>query len=465
MENNIKYFFKPKSIAIFGASDKNFTWGNWVGTNLLSYKSQGNVYIINPNHDHVLGEKTFKKVADLPEDVDLAMIIVPAPKVIPTLEECAAKNAKAATIISAGFSETIEGKKLREELKHVVKETGIRLQGPNCAGFYNLATNINACPLPPRFLKESPIAFVTQSGFIGNTLTIWGRRRNLTFGKYISVGNEADLTVTDYLEYFSEDPTTQVIMLYLEGLHQGRRFFNVAKKVAKEKPIVVWKTSETSAVRRAALSHTAHLVGSKQVFDGLIKQAGMLRVRRLEHGVTLSHAFLRHPPLQGKRLAIMMFGAGWGILLTDALSNAGFEVPRFSFELEARLKDVLSCYRASVKNPIDFGAADTMDFSLMIKITKILFESGEVDGFIIANIGEYSPFDELGEIFEMQVARSLNRIEKKLQKPVFLFSLLTVADSQSITKIKKKMNVYHSMDELIETLNGLWTHFQWRAGH
>jgi len=228
---------------------------------------------------------------------------------------------------------------------------------------------------------------------------------------------------------------------------------------------VIWKTSETSAVRRAALSHTAHLVGSKQVFDGLIKQAGIIRVSRLEHGVTLSHAFLRHPPLQGKRLAIMMFGAGWGILLTDALSNAGFEVPRFSFELEARLKDVLSCYRASVKNPIDFGAADTMDFSLMIKITKILFESGEVDGFIIANIGEYSPFDELGEIFEMQVARSLNRIEKKLQKPVFLFSLLTVADSQSITKIKKKMNVYHSMDELIETLNGLWTHFQWRAGH
>ena len=452
MKSQIDYFFHPKSIAIFGASDRKYSWGNWIATNLLNYKTQGNVYLINPKHEYVLNEKTFPKIADVPEDVDLALVIVPAKEVISTLEECAAKNVKVATIISAGFSETEEGKELGEELRRIAQEYQIRLQGPNCAGFYNTSIPINASPLPLRFLTESPVAFITQSGFVGNTLSIWGPTRNLPLGKYISVGNEADLTITDYVEYFNQDPSVQIMLLYIEGIKDGNRLLNIMKEVASKKPIIVWKTSDTNDVRRAALSHTAHLVGSDQVFKGLMKQIGMIQIHRLEYGLLVCHSLLRHPPLRGNRLAITMQGAGWAIVLTDALSNAGFLIPELSDSLKAKLKQILPSYRVSVKNPIDFGAADTMDFNIMIKLVKIVLESEEIDGFVVANIGEFAPFDEDATILETQLANSIKRLETKCQKPIYLFTLMSEADSKSVPLIKKKMPMYHSMDELIEVL-------------
>jgi acyl-CoA synthetase (NDP forming) len=462
MKTNIGYFFHPKSIVIFGASDRDYSWGNWIGTNLLTYKKQGrgNVYLINPKHEYVLGEKTYKTIADVPEDIDLALIIVSAPQVVSTLEQCATKNVKAATIISAGFGETAEGKQFNEGLKRIVKEYQIALQGPNCAGFYNTSVPINASPLPPRFLKESPVAFITQSGFVGNTLSLWGPTRNLQIGKYISVGNEANLTVSDYIEYFNQDPTVQIMMVYIEGIRDGDRFVQVLKEA--KKPIVVWKASETTAVRRAALSHTAHLVGSEQIFQGLLNQLGVIRIRRLEYSLLVCHALLRHPPLQGKRFAIQMVGAGWGIVLTDALSTAGFEVPELSDKLKDELKQILPNYRVSVKNPIDFGAADTMEFGLMTKIIRIVFESGEIDGFVIANVGEFSPFDDRAPILETQVAKSIQRIEKKYQKPIYLFTLLSETDSKSVPLIKKFMNMYHSTDELLEVLKAQWFYSRWK---
>ena len=460
MKNQLNYFFHPKNIAIIGASDKLYSWGNWIGANLINYKTLGNVFLINPKHEYILGEKTYKSIADLPEDIDLVIIIVPASKVIQTLEESAAKNAKVSTIISAGFSETTEGKKLGLELKRVVDEFGIRIQGPNCAGFYNSSVPINASPLPVKFIKKSPVAFITQSGFVGNTLSIWGPTRNLPIGKYISVGNEADLTITDYIEYFADDPTVQIILLYIEGIKKGDYFRKVVKKISSKKPIVVWKTSETKAVRRAALSHTAHLIGSEKIFQGLIKQLGLIRIKRLEYSLLVCHSFLRHPPLQDNRIAIMMVGAGWGIILTDTLSTAGFEVPELSDKLKIELKKILPSYRVSVKNPIDFGAADTMDFGLMNIIIKKIFESGEIDGFIIANIGEFSPFNEEAILLEVQIAKSLNRLEKKFQKPIYLFTLLNELDSKSIPLIKKKMNMYHSMDELLEVLKAQYFYYK-----
>ncbi|NVM52733.1 MAG: CoA-binding protein [Candidatus Helarchaeota archaeon] len=452
MQSNIQYFFHPKSVAIIGASDKEYSWGYWIGIHLLEYKPQGKIYVINPRHDTVLGKRTYISVKELPEDIDLAMIIVPAPQVVSTLEECATKGVKAATIISAGFSETVEGKEYTVGLQQIVKEYGIRLQGPNCAGFYNCSVPINGSPLDFQFLKDSPVAFITQSGYVGNSLTIWGSNRNLHIGKYISVGNEADLTITDYVEYFSQDPTVEIMYLYIEGIKDGDQFVNVLKDVAPTKPIVVWKASETAAVRRAAKSHTAHLVGSQGVFQGLMKQLGIIHIRRLEYGTLVCHSLLRNPPLQGNRLAIMMIGAGWGISLTDALSTAGFEVPEFSNELKMKLKMILPNYRVSVKNPIDFGAADTFDLGLLKTIPQHVFESEEVDGFIMANIGDLSSFDPRAVFIEPQVVRTFKRLQKKYQKPIYLFTLLSEADSKSVPLIKKRSNLYHSMDELLEVL-------------
>lgn len=459
----LDYFFKPNTIAIIGASDRFYSWGNWIGEHLIKYKTKGNVYLVNPRHDKVLGEKTYKDISNIPENIDLALVIVPANEVISTLEQCADKDAKVATIISAGFSETTEGKNLGLELKRIVREYGIRVQGPNCAGFYNNLTGINASPLDEKFMQKSPVVFITQSGFVGNTLSIWAPTRNLPIGAYISVGNEADLTVTDYVEYFGDDPEVQSMLLYIEGIRNGTRFQDVVKKVASKKPLVVWKTSETKDVKRAALSHTAHLVGSEQVFQGLLKQLGVIRIRRLEYGLKVCHSFLRHPPLKGDRIAITMVGAGWGIILTDTLSQAGFRIPEPSEKLKIEFKKILPSYRVSVRNPIDFGAADTMDFRLMKKIIQVGFESGEIDAFIIANIGEFSPFNEEATFLEVQIANSIRRLEKKYQKPIYLFTLLDEVDSKSVPMIKKKkMNMYHSMDELLEVLKAQYYYYGWK---
>lgn len=462
MTDRINYFFHPKSIAIIGASDKTYSWGNWIGGNLIKYKERGNIHIVNPKHTTVLGEPTYKTIAEIPEDIDLGVVIVPAKQVVETLEQCALKNAKVALIISAGFDETTEGQEMALGLKRVVKEYGIRLQGPNCAGFYNNSVPINASPYPPEYLKESPVALITQSGYVGNSLSIWGAARHLHIGKYISVGNEADLTVTDYVEYFSKDPTTQVIMLYIEGIKDGPRFKQVIEQVAPQKPIVVWKASETGAVKRAALSHTGHLTGSQEVFKGLMKQLGVIQLRRVEYGLLVCYAFLRYPLLRGNRLAVMMVGAGWGIILVDSLTNAGFEVPEFSDDLKQQLRKYLPSYRVSVKNPVDYGAADTMDFSILTKITKAVFESGEVDGFVIANVGDMAPFEENAAVLESQIAISLLRIQRKSDKPIYLFTPLTELESNSIPIIKKKQNIYHTMDALIETLQAQFSHYRWK---
>jgi acyl-CoA synthetase (NDP forming) len=464
LAREIKFFFHPRTVAIIGASDKEYSWGNWIASHLISYRGQGNVYLVNPRHPTVLGEVAYNQVEDLPEDIDLAVVVVPAPQVVETLEQCVAKNAKVATIISAGFGETVEGKAYREDLKRLVREYGIRLQGPNCAGFYNMSTPINASPLDDKFLDESPVAFVTQSGYVGNSLSIWGGPRNLPMGKYISCGNEADLTITDYIEYFGGDPTVEVIMLYIEGIHHGERFKQVVRDVAPKKPVVLWKASDTVAVQRAALSHTAHLTGSQGVFRGLMKQLGVFQLRRLKYGLQVCFSLLRQPPLQGTKLAVMMVGAGWGVSLVDGLTNAGFEVPEFSEELKGKLKELLPSYRVSVKNPVDYGAADTMDFSILKQITQHVFESGEVDGFIIANIGDLSPFDDRAAILEPQIAKTLFRVQRKYQKPIYLFTPLTELDSESVALIKKRMNMYHTIDELLEVLNAQLFHYsKWKT--
>ncbi|MHA1380787.1 MAG: CoA-binding protein [Candidatus Helarchaeota archaeon] len=359
-------FFKPNSIAVIGASKNPMSWGNWVSRNVLEYKKRGNVYLINPKSDRILGVATYSSVSEVPEQIDFVTIILPATKVPVALEECITNGVKVATIITGGYAETEVGKPLQAELGKLAKK-GIRLQGPNCNGFYNVATGINVSSMPNRFLIDSPVAFITQSGYIGQALSYWGGPRNLTFGKYISVGNEVDLTITDYIEYFSEDPTVKVIVLYIEGLKDGKKFLYVTKNAIQKKPIIVWKTGETQAVARAANSHTGKLVGSKSIFDAVSKQIGLIQITDIEHILPLSHALYKHPPLRGKRIGIMTFGAGFAVVLTNALAENHFEVLEFSDEVKAKLRKVIKEYRASIKNPIDIGASGSYDPATLLK--------------------------------------------------------------------------------------------------
>ncbi len=455
----LDYFFQPRAVAVVGASNNKFSWGNWVSENLLAYRKRGNVYLVNPKGNKVLGLQTFPNISAIPEQIDFVVVIVPAPRVPTILEECITNGIKVVTLITAGFAEAEEGHLLQEELVKIAQRGKIRIQGPNCNGFFHVKNGINVSSQPNKFLIDSPVTFITQSGYIGQALSYWGAPRNLTFGKYISVGNEVDLTITDYVEYFGDDPTTKVIVLYIEGVRDGNRFRNVIKKVIQKKPIIVWKTGESPAVARAAHSHTGKLVGSQQVFEGIKQQTGLFEITAVEYILPLSHALYKHPPLMGKRIGIITFGAGFGVVLTDTIIRAGFEVPEFSADIKQKFRKIIPQYRASVKNPIDIGAAGDYQPDTLFKPVNILFRENEVDGIVMANLGEGEMVLEVARELEVYIAKKLQQLEKKLQKPIFLFTILTEFESPTVQEIVQGGPVYHNAAELVAVLEGLY-HFR-----
>ena len=451
-------FFQPQAVAVVGASDNPFSWGCWVSSNLLDYQG-GKVCLVNPKAEKVLGQKAYPTISAIPDQLDFVVVIVPAPKVKAVLEEAMDNNVKVATLITAGFAEAEGGQELQEQLEEIVKLRKIRLQGPNCNGFFHVRNGINISSQPNRFLKDSPVTFITQSGYIGQALSYWGNPRNLTFGKYVSVGNEVDLTITDYVEYFGEDPTTEVIALYIEGVRDGNRFKNVIKKVIKNKPIIAWKTGESTAVARAAQSHTGKLVGSQKIFEGLKQQTGLFEIRDVEHLLPLAYAYCKHPPLRGKRIGVMTFGAGFGVVLTDTIARAGFEVPEFSEPMKQKLRKIIPQYRASIRNPIDIGAAGDYGPDTLFKPVKLLFREDEVDAVVMANLGEGEIVLEIAREMEDYVAKKLQKFEERFQRPIFLFTILTEFDSKTVKNISQRGPVYHSAAEMITVLKGLY-HFQ-----
>jgi len=436
------------------------SWGNWVSQNLLAYRKNGKVYLVNPKDETVLGVKTFPNISAIPDQLDFIVIIVPAPKVISVLEEAIENNVKVATIITAGYAEAEEGQTLQKELENIVKKRKIRIQGPNCNGFFHVKNSINVSSQPNKFLKDSPVTFITQSGYIGQALSYWGGPRNLTFGKYVSVGNEIDLTITDYVEYFGDDPTTKVIVLYIEGVRDGARFRKVLQKVANKKPVIVWKTGDSEAVARAARSHTAKIVGSHQIFQCISRQLKLIEIRDVEHILPLSHAFFTHPPLLGKRIGIITFGAGFGVVLTDTLTRAGFEVPEFSEQTQRRLRKIIPAYRASIKNPIDIGASGSYEPDTILRPVKLLFSNDEVDAIIVANLGEGEMVIPEAEQIEGYIAKKLQQLEQKLNRPIFLFTILTEFDSKTVKQILQRGPVYHSAGELTTVIKGLYQFYK-----
>ncbi len=463
MKNILDYFFKPKSVAIIGASNNKMSWGNWVSQNILAYKMQnrGEVYFINKKGNDVLGEPAYYSISDIPGTIDFAVIIVPNNKVPEILEECGKKRVKVCTVITGGYSEipkeeSIEGYKFQDQLIKIKEKYNIKVQGPNCNGFYNVKCGINVSSMPNKFLIDSPVALITQSGYIGQALSYWGFGRKYTFGKYISTGNELDLTVTDYIEYFGNDPSVKVICVYIEGLKDGMRFKKVCQEVVKRKPILIWKTSDHEDVSRAAKSHTGKLVGNKQVFDSVVNQIRLFQTKYVEHFLPVSFGLIKHPPLLGKKIGIMTFGAGFGVILTNAIVDNGFVVPEFSQNIKLKLRKIIKTIRASVKNPVDIGASGTYTQDVYLRTARVLLKSNEIDCLIVTNLGENGLVVEEGHELEDYIAQKLQEYEINYNKPILLFTILTSFDSKSVKNIESRGPVYHRVNDLIETLKALY---------
>ena len=348
-------FFTPRSVAVIGASTKPHKLGHAVLDNLVNggfLTDNRKVYPINPKAKAILGLPAYPSVTEVHDPIDLAVIVIPYPLVPDALRTCGEKNIPAAIVISAGFRESgMEGLQRERELVEIAEQYNIRLVGPNCLGVIDTNTPLNAsfsAGLPP----GGPMAFMSQSGGLGTAILDWAKAGRLGLSKFVSLGNKADVSETDLLRIWSDDPHSRVILCYIEGLPDGQEFINVARQVSKKKPIVALKSGITKAGSRAVSSHTGSLAGSEQAYHAAFRQAGVLRANSLQDLFDYARAFGYLPPLEGDRIAIVTNAGGPGILATDALERAGLRLARFDPECIRALEQFLPD-AASAANPVD----------------------------------------------------------------------------------------------------------------
>jgi acetyltransferase len=377
--------FAADSIAVIGAKDVIGSWGfDAMRASIESARAKAgrHVYAVNPSVAEVQGVRSYKSVLDIPDPVELAIIVVPAPVVPQIFRQCTEKKVKAAVIISAGFAEVdAHGAKLQDEMVSIAREGGMHFVGPNCNGHADMHSRIASVGFAS-MIPAGPLALLSQSGTLGISIMQIAGNRGIGISKFVSTGNEADLHLEDYLEYLAQDEDTRIIAAYIEGLREGRRFFNLAQEITREKPIVVMKSGTTGASARAARSHTGALAGSDAVYAAAFKQAGVIRVEDEEELCDVALALHNLPLPRGNRVAILTMGGGFGVVTAEVCEKEGLEIAMLEPQTLKKLSAILPP-RWSPGNPVDLvgirpAGGDNTEASCL----QLLLEDKNVDGII-----------------------------------------------------------------------------------
>jgi len=358
---SVRPFFEPRVVAVVGANREPGRIGSETFRNLET-SFTGTLIPVNPAVDSVAGHRAYAKVSDIPGDVDLAVIIVPAAQVLSVVDDCIAKGVKALVVISAGFGETGEaGTALQAALVDKIRAAGIRLIGPNCMGIINTdpAYHLNAT-FSPVYPPEGRLAFSTQSGALGLAILDYVKRLNLGISSFASIGNKADVSGNDLIQYWAEDPRTSVILLYLESFGNPRHFAQIARRVGRKKPIVAVKAGRSRAGARAASSHTGARATSDALVETLLRESGVIRTQTLEELFDVAALVSNQPVPAGRRLAIVTNAGGPAILAADACEANGLELPVLSASTQQTLRSFLPA-AASLTNPVDMIASATAE--------------------------------------------------------------------------------------------------------
>jgi acetate---CoA ligase (ADP-forming) len=379
---SMKAFFEPRSIAVVGAGRKRGGIGAEIFHNLVSAGFQGVVYPVNERAPFVGSVTAYPRVTDIPGEVDLAIVVVPAEGAAAIVDDCIEKGVRGIVIISAGFAETgTEGRAREAALLEKVRDAGVRMIGPNCMGIINTdpAVSLNGT-FSPVYPPEGRVAMSTQSGALGLAILDYARRLNLGISTFVSVGNKADVSSNDLIQYWAEDPRTDVILLYLESFGNPRKFGRIAKRIAASKPIVVVKSGRSRAGARAASSHTGALASTDAVVSALFRQAGIIRTDTLEELFDVANLLAHQPVPGGRRVAILTNAGGPGILAADACEAQGLELPMLADSTVAELRSFLPA-TASVANPVDMIASATPDHFL--RAARALLADENVDSLVV----------------------------------------------------------------------------------
>ena len=408
MTKNLETFFKPKTIAVVGASKDSRKIGHAALKNLLISDYQCKIYPINPKEESILGLKCYKKVTDVVGNIDLVLISVPAAIVPSIIKDCIEKNVKNVIIISSGFSE-IGNHDLENELKTIIKDSKMRVLGPNVMGYKNASIGLDASFVYGNPRKGS-IALISQSGALGIGMIYLANNEYTGVSKIVGVGNKIDIDDDDLIDYFANDPDTKVIGLYIEAVKDGREFMNAIKRC--NKPVLVVKAGRSTAGARATASHTGSMAGSDNIYSAAIKQAGGIRCRDIVELFDMAKALNGQPPAQGNRIGIVTNGGGLGIMLTDACEELGLVIPKLSSKTFKKIDKILPDLIIP-NNPIDVVA--DADFYRYETATRALLEDPNIDGVIVASVhGGYArPEEFTGAILKMIRERKLHEEFKK----------------------------------------------------
>ncbi|MDO5579679.1 MAG: acetate--CoA ligase family protein [Planctomycetia bacterium] len=395
----INSMFYPKSIAVVGASAREGSVGNDLLKNLVNGFT-GKIFPVNPKGGEILGVKAYASLLDIPEEVDLVLISVPAKGVTGVVDQCAAKKAKGIVVISAGFKEAgHEGAEREKALAQQVLDAGIPLIGPNCLGIINSENGIQMnASFASKTCAPGSLAFVSQSGALCTSVLDFAEARQMGFSKFVSFGNKADVKEVDLLEYLADDPKTTAIAMYLEDISDGKRFAEIASKIfwEKGKPVICLKSGRSAEGAKAVSSHTGSLAGSDRVYDALLTQSGVQRVNSIEELFDNASLYITQPLPKGNRIAIITNAGGPGIMATDAAVKAGLKLAQLEESTKEALRAKLS-EAASVRNPVDvLGDARSDKYEAAV---QIIMKDPNVDmGLVILTPQSMTDTDNIGAV-------------------------------------------------------------------
>ena len=452
----IKWFFKARNVAIIGASHTKGAIGYVELENFVKGKFKGNVYAINPFRKKILGIKCLKSIKDVPEKVDLAIIATPNIVVPKVLEECGQKGVKAVVIITAGFAEIGE-MQLTKKLEEIIKKyPKMRVIGPNVLGILHIKRGIDSLFNPPyrsKRPKDGKISFISQSGALGAAVLDWASVRDYGISKFVSYGNAMDVDEADLLGFLADDDETNVIVAYIEGVKDGRKFISAAKYATAKKPVIVIKGGLTSEGAKSVASHTASLAGDAKVYEGVFKQCGIVQAKTLKEVFNFAKFFTNEPLLKGDRIQIITNGGGFGVLATDAVLMNKLKLAKMQEKTRKKIQKVSPRY-AIIKNPCDLtGDADNERFRVAV---ESCLEDKNIDGIILILLFQVPTI-------KPSIDKMMIKLLKNREKPV----AVTSAGGKYALKHKKNLekagiSTFNSPFSAARCLAAMWEYVKYR---
>lgn len=452
--------FNPQSVAILGASLDETKRGFRAIKSLIDDKFEGKIFPVNPKGENILGLKTYKNVIDINEKVDIALITTPSKLVPQLVEECGRKGIQGIVIISGGFGEVDnKGKSSEKELVDIAEKYKVRIIGPNTSGVISVKQNLNLVGLEN--VPRGNIAILSQSGNIALHMITEARLKSQSgFSYYIGVGNEADIKFHEYLEFLREDSNTDVIMMYVEGMREGRRFLQEAYQTTAKKPIVLLKSGRTVEGKASAGSHTGALAGISEVARSAFERAGIVTIENSDELFPVAETLANLPLIKNNKIAILADGGGHATLAVDLLRDYGIEIPQFQQKTIDELREILPS-NASLRNPVDVAGGTDSNPLVFADCSRILLSDENVGGLLIVGLfGGYGiRFFEKLKFIEEDAAHQMGKLVKKFDKPILLQSLYNSVNSHPLELLRYYgIPTYDSLDISCKCIASLCTY-------